>query len=103
MTMIFNDNLMHQGWRWIFTGLLLFATYHLVRDISTILGVHHPFVDFLHRDHIWCAPYCRYATLPLEIFEIIAAGVVLKRQSIGILGFLSLASLPFWLLAQFLP
>jgi hypothetical protein len=76
----------------------------MVRDISTdFLMVNHYIIDFGHRDHYWCRPYCSYVTLPFEIFNIIALSIVLKRNKVGFLGVVVLASLPFWLFAWLAP
>ena len=91
----------YRYWRYIFIILLVWSFYHLVRDISTdIFGIHHPVFDFGHREYpglYWCSPYCTYTTFPLEIFNIIAIIVVLRRNKIGILGIIVLMTLPIWL------
>ena len=85
----------------IFTIIFIWSIYHLYRDISTdILGIHNAFVDFGHREYLierWCDPYCRYTTFPLEIFNIVACYIVLKREWVGLLGKTVLGSLVIWL------
>ena len=93
---------MRKIWFYIFLILLIWSTYHLVRDILQIFGVSNFLVDVLHRNHLWCAQYCSYVTIPPEIFVIIASGIVLWRKRIGILGALVLISIPFWIMAWLL-
>ncbi len=83
--------------KFTFTIIFIWSIYHLYRDISTdILGIHNPFVDFGHREYLtarWCDPYCDYTTFPLEIFNIVACYIVLKREQVGLLGKIVLGSL----------
>lgn len=93
---------MNKFFRLIFIVLLVWSAYHLVRDILQIFGVSHFLVDILHRNHLWCAQYCSYVTLVPEIFNIVAASIVLKRNRVGVLGALVLISIPFWIVAWLL-
>jgi hypothetical protein len=86
----------------IFWILLIWSSYHLVRDVLQIYGVHHPLIDLWHRNHLWCAQYCSYITIVPEIFVIIASSIVLWRKRIGILGAIVLISIPFWIVAWLL-
>lgn len=92
---------MNKFWRLVFIVLLIWSIYHLVRDISTdIFEIHNAFVDFAHKNYpgkYWCGSYCKYTTFPLEIFNIIATVIVLKRNKIGILGSLVIVLIPIWL------
>ena len=87
--------------RFVFIGLLLFFSYHFVRDVLQIFGVQNYFIDIWHREHVWCKSYCRYVTLAPEIFNIVAIGVILKRSRVGILGVIVLLLIPVWLLMWF--
>jgi hypothetical protein len=89
--------------RTIFLLILIFSSYHLIRDILQILGIELFTIDFLHRSHLWCKPFCGYVTFPLEIFGIIGTIIVLKRKSLDLLGVLVLLSLILWPIFQFLP
>ncbi len=87
--------------RAIFIGILLFSSYHLVRDLLTNFGIHNYIVDFGHRTHLWCSIFypwfCHWITVPPEIFAIIASLTVLKQNKVGILGILVLIQIPLWL------
>lgn len=83
-------------WKVIFYLLLTYFIVHLVRDILQILDVNIPLATTLQTNHKWCSPYCDYATLPHELFGIIASVIVLKRNRLGILGVLVLLSLLLW-------
>ncbi len=87
---------MNKFFKFIFTLLLAFFIVHLLRDILQIYHVDTPLATLVRTNHLWCRPYCDYATLPHEIFGIIASSIVLRRNSIGILGILTLVSLPLW-------
>ena len=93
---------MNKSIKYLFVILLFWSIYHLFRDVSTdIFGFHNAFIDFAHRNYpgvYWCTPYCQYTTFPLEIFNIIAGTIVLKRNKIGILGKIILLSIPIWLI-----
>ncbi len=97
---------MNKYWKFIFIILLIWSIYHLIRDIFTdISGIHNPLFDFGHREYLgtyWCSFYCQYTTFPLEIFNIIAITVILKRNDVGILGTLVLFTLPIWLSGWFM-
>ncbi len=87
----------------LFILILLISSYHLIRDTLQIFDIHNFFIDIWNRPHIWCRPYCDFATFPLEIFNIVGSSVVLKRNRVSLLGILVILSLPLWLLAAFLP
>jgi hypothetical protein len=80
----------------IFTLLLVFFIIHLVRDLLQVYHVNTPLATMLRTNHLWCRPYCDYATFPHEIFGIIASSIVLRRNKVGILGILVLLSLTLW-------
>ena len=88
--------------RWLFLALLIFFTYHLIRDILQIFNIDNLFTSIGHRSHNWCKPYCNYVTIPLEIFGIVTSFLVLKRNEIGIFGKVLILSLPIWLIFNFL-
>lgn len=93
--------------RWVrllVISILIFSIYHLIRDISTaFFNVHNVFVDFAHRDHLWCGPTCPYITLPFELYGIVVSSVVLKRNRLGLLGTSLFAMVPVWIVAALLP
>lgn len=93
--------------RWIkilITSILVFSIYHLIRDVSTaFFNIHNDFVDFGHRDHLWCRPICPYITLPFEAYGIVASLVVLKRNKLGLLGASLYVTVSIWLLGVLLP
>lgn len=94
---------MNKIWKTIFAALIVVFVYHLIRDIFQVVGVSNSVVDFLHRPHQWCKPYCNYVTIPPELFIIISSIIILKRDKIGKLGLAVLASLVFWPFAMLLP
>ncbi len=87
----------------LFTAVLVFSIYHLVRDILQIFDFHSNFTNVMHRPHLWCKPYCDYVTLPLDILGIVGSAVVLRRNDLGVIGALILMLFPLWLLALILP
>jgi hypothetical protein len=87
----------------IFIILLVIFSYHLIRDVFQIIEVNNSIVDFLHRDHQWCKPYCDYVTIPPEIFIIISSMIVFKRNEVGKLGLIAFLSLIFWPFFIWLP
>jgi hypothetical protein len=87
---------MNKIWKVIFYLLLTFFILHFVRDLLQIFDVNTPLATTLQTNHKWCRPFCDYATLPHELFGIIATVLVLKRNRLGILGLLILLSLPLW-------
>lgn len=89
--------------RIIFISILLFSIIHLVRDVLQIVQLNSSFTNIFHRQHLWCADYCNYVTLPLEIFHIIGSLMVLKEKRVGILGISILLTLPLWSVMQWLP
>ncbi|HEU5107988.1 MAG TPA: hypothetical protein VFT95_05470 [Micromonosporaceae bacterium] len=90
--------------RWAQVGLLLFGVYHLVRDVSTaFFDVGGAAVDVGHRPHAWCGGVCDVVTIPLELFNIVAAAVVLRRGRPGWLAAVNLLTIPLWLAAWLAP
>jgi len=87
---------MKRFWKSLFVFLLIFFIVHLTRDIMQILHVDNLLATTLRTNHLWCRPYCDYATFPHEIFGIIASSIVLKRNKMGFLGILVLLSLALW-------
>lgn len=87
---------MNTLWRSIFYILLTFFILHTIRDILQILNVNFFLATMIPTNHRWCRPYCDYAAFPHEIFCMIGTVIVLRRNKIGILGFLVLLSLPLW-------
>ena len=87
----------------IFAIILVFSFYHLIRDIVQILGLNNDFTEIFHKNHQCCGQYCDYVTLPIEIIGIIGAAIVIRRNSIGIIGIVVILSLSLWPIFQFLP
>lgn len=77
-------------WNVVLYFTLIVFCYHLVRDtLSDIFGIHHPLIDFFHRESAsakWCGKWCKWHTFPIEIFYIIASVYLLKTQQFGWLG-----------------
>lgn len=87
-------------YRYLFVIILMFSTYHLVRDILQTFGIHNAFTNILHRSHTeWCRSYCNFVTYPLDLLGMIGSYIVLKRNKLGTVGVVLLISLLFWLLA----
>jgi hypothetical protein len=89
--------------RLLFSFILVFSIYHLIRDVLQTLDNHSNFTNLLHRPHQWCQPYCDYVTFPLDVFGIIGSSIVLKRNSLGIIGNVIIISQFLWILALLLP
>lgn len=89
--------------RLVFGILFAFGVYHTARDLLQVFDLHSGFTNLGHRPHQWCAPWCDYVTLPLDVFTVLASFIVLKRGRVGKLGLILLASLPLWLLSAALP
>ena len=91
----------------IFITIHLFSIYHLFRDLLTNFGIHNYVLDFNHRHHLWCDKLyswvCSWITVPPEVFNIVASLVVLKRDRIGILGFILLLQPLVWFLILLIP
>lgn len=93
---------MNKTWKTIFTVLIIVFTIHFVRDILQIFDIDN-LLTTPSGPHRWCKPYCDYVTVPPELFIIISSIIVLKRNKVGKLGFVVLASLIYWPFAAFLP
>lgn len=89
--------------RLVFIIIFVLSAYHLVRDFLQMLNFHNFITDSFYRPHKWCGSYCDYATYPLDILGIVGAFIVLKRKKVGFIGILTIALLPIWLPAYFLP
>ena len=89
--------------KYIFIFVLLFSTYHLIRDIAQILNFQTSLITVFHEKHLWCNTYCDYVTVPLEVLDIIGSVIVLKRNEVGWIGKFTLISLVLWPIMQFLP
>ena len=100
---IIYTKLMSRLLRHLFTLILIFSSYHLLRDILQIIGINILFANILHREHLWCKPFCDLVTLPPDILGITGSLIVLKRNSIGSLGVFLILMIPLWLLAVLLP
>ena len=72
--------------RVLFLIVLVFLTYHLVRDVLQILGVENLFTLALHRPHAWCQNSCNFVTFPFQLGGILGATFILKRNKVGIIG-----------------
>lgn len=77
--------------------ILLFSIYHFLRDILQTLNFDNSFTNIFHRDHYWCRPYCDLVTYPLDLFGIIAALIILRRNKSGVLAKILYCSLFLWL------
>ncbi len=89
--------------RYLFVIILLFSSYHLIRDILQTFNIYNSFTNIFHRPHLWCGAYCDYVTYPLDVFGIVGSLIVLKRNKLGVVGKVILFSLLLWLLAVILP
>jgi len=76
-----------------FKIVLVGAMYHFVRDLLQIGGIENFFTQVGHWSHDWCAGYCDYVTLPIDIFVIIGSAIIIRRGKIGNLGLLVVAVL----------
>lgn len=96
-------SLAHRLLKILFVGILIFSTYHFVRDIAQTFDWHTDFSNVGHRAHEWCGRYCDVVTYPLDLAGIIIPIIVLKRNKVGTLGILLLAALPLWFIFTLLP
>lgn len=87
----------------LFIAILIFSAYHFVRDIAQTFDWHTSFSNIGHRPHEWCGQFCDIVTYPLDIAGIIIPLIVLKRNRIGKIGILLLASMPLWIIFSVLP
>jgi hypothetical protein len=87
----------------IFVLILVFSTYHFARDIIQTGGMDNRFSNIAHRHHKWCGSICNEVTFPLDIAGIVVPAIVLKRNELGALGIMLLASLPLWVILSALP
>lgn len=94
---------MNKFWKAAFVVILVASIYHFVRDLLQTVDLDSALTDIAHRPHQWCGKFCDVVTIPFDIISIVAAAIVLKRNRIGILGWLLIASLPLWLLLSLLP
>lgn len=94
---------MEKIWKFIFIFVLIWSIYHFLRDILQIMGIQNFFTTVWHWTHEWCRPLCDYITLPLDIFQISATMIVLRRNRIGALGIAVLLSLLVALLMWLTP
>ena len=89
--------------RFFFMVVLIFSTYHLVRDVLQTFEIQNLFTNILHRPHLWCKSYCNFVTYPLDLLGIIGSLFVLKKSKPGTIGTIIILSLPLWLFAALLP
>lgn len=87
----------------IFWAILLFSTYHLIRDLLQTLNLDSSFTDIGHRSHQWCGAYCDVVTIPFDILGIVISATILKRGKIGKLGVALIATLPLLVVFALLP
>lgn len=83
--------------------ILLFSSYHLVRDLLQIFNLDNKFTDVFHWSHIWCGEMCDFVTLPFDLIGIIGPLDFLLNNKIRLYGKIALVTFPFWLLAILLP
>jgi hypothetical protein len=83
--------------------LLVFFTYHSLRDILQILDIH-TFISDLYVTHDqWCSPGCDYVTIPFELVGLVGSYFALVKKRVGIAGWIAIITLPFWPITVFLP
>jgi hypothetical protein len=95
--------MMSKLWKVIFIIILVAATYHLVRDLLQTFNLDSASTDIAHRPHEWCGQYCDVVTIPFDVITIAVSAYILKRNKVGRLGIVLLASLPLWLIFSLLP
>ena len=94
---------MNKFWKTVFIIILIASTYHFVRDLLQTFDLDSAFTNIAHRPHQWCGQYCDVVTIPFDIISIVVSGYILKRNRVGKLGIVLLASLPLWLIFSLLP
>jgi len=96
------NNLINSG-KLLFVTILVFSSYHFIRDIAQTFDWHTSFSNVGHRSHEWCGSLCDYVTYPLDIAGIVIPIIVLRRNKVGALGYGLLASMPLWIVFNVLP
>jgi len=94
---------MSKIWKAVFIIILVASTYHFVRDLLQTFDLDSAFTNIAHRPHEWCGQYCDVVTIPFDIISIAVSSYILKRNRVGRLGIVLLASLPLWLIFSLLP
>jgi hypothetical protein len=82
--------------RLLFTTLLFFAIFHLIRDILQNYHIENFVSTFLKLEKNWCSNYCNAITIPFELFILAGAAIVIKRDRMGLLGRLVIAVFLIW-------
>jgi hypothetical protein len=94
---------LHPLLKLVFWGILVFSTYHLIRDLLQTFNLDSAFTDIGHRSHQWCGQYCDVVTIPFDVVGILVAATVLKKNRLGMRGAALLATLPLWAIFTLLP
>jgi len=94
---------MNKFWKTVFIIILIASSYHFIRDLLQTFDLDNAFTDIAHRPHEWCGTYCDVVTIPFDIISIAVSAYILKRNRVGKLGIMLLASLPLWLVFSLLP
>ena len=89
--------------------LLIFAGYHLIRDLlQDVLKIHHPFLDSFHFKPVHregLGKYFRFWGLPLEISIFALSTKVIHENNFGITGAIAVGLfatfLSFWAYTSF--
>ncbi|MEN8253358.1 MAG: hypothetical protein ABFQ62_03220 [Patescibacteria group bacterium] len=80
----------------IFIFLIIFSTFHLVRDIFQILHIENITTTVFEMEKNWCGNYCNWLTIPMEIFIFFGSLIMIKRKKEGNLAYLIAIILAIW-------
>lgn len=80
----------------LLSGILIFSSYHLIRDVLQIFNIDNSFTQIAHRDHEWCKPICDYVTIPFDMAGIVVPAILLRRNRFGRLGVILICMLIVW-------
>jgi hypothetical protein len=79
-----------------FIFVIPFSLYHLLRDILQDYHVVNFATNFLKMNKNWCSPYCDFITIPFEVFLIVSAIIIVKRNKTGLVGYLAITIFIIW-------
>jgi hypothetical protein len=83
--------------KYFFGFLIVFSILHLYRDILQNFHIKNMTTNFLGMDRNWCNYYCNWITFPFEIFILIGSIIELKRNKLGLIGYLVFGIFAIWL------
>lgn len=83
--------------KYLFITLLLFSICHLVRDLFQNYNIQNFTTNIFQMNKNWCGNYCNWITFPFEFFIMISSLIIIKRNKVGILGYLEFLIFLIWI------